>query len=250
MSSEAALTQAHVVLVRPEGPINVGSVARLVKNFAAASLRLVAPVADIAGREARMFAGQAQDVLATAQVFRTLPEALCDVGLVIGTSSKLRGVRQHRALDAAYARALSPRSGERPVALVFGNEADGLSREEASVCQRLVRIPTSGAYDSLNLSHAVAIALALFAAPQPAVEAGAQKGRRATPASEAFRAQLERDWLDGLEQAGYFHRNTRESFAPRIAELLARLSPSDEDARLLASMWRVVAARTRDPEPH
>lgn len=44
------------------------------------------------------------------------------------------------------------------VALVFGNESDGLSDEEIGLCTEVVYIPSSDFYPSLNVSHAVQVA--------------------------------------------------------------------------------------------
>jgi len=47
----------------------------------------------------------------------------------------------------------------RPVALVFGNEADGLTEESLAFADRNVRIPMLGMVQSLNLSVSVAVIL-------------------------------------------------------------------------------------------
>ena len=47
--------------------------------------------------------------------------------------------------------------GPRPVALVLGNEEDGLAPTVAAACDRLVRIPGRGAIESLNVAAAAAV---------------------------------------------------------------------------------------------
>jgi TrmH RNA methyltransferase len=52
----------------------------------------------------------------------------------------------------------APREGaKRPVALVLGNEEQGIAPEVAAGCSRLVTIPGSGAVESLNVSVAGAV---------------------------------------------------------------------------------------------
>ena len=45
------------------------------------------------------------------------------------------------------------------IALVFGNEVDGLSKEDLKLCDQIVEIPMKGQKESLNVSVAVGIIL-------------------------------------------------------------------------------------------
>ena len=47
----------------------------------------------------------------------------------------------------------------RPVALVFGHEGDGLSKDALGACTHLARIPMAPGIDSLNVGVAVGVAL-------------------------------------------------------------------------------------------
>lgn len=56
------------------------------------------------------------------------------------------------------------------IALLFGNEADGLNTEELSSTTDIVEIPTAPEQGSMNLSHAVAVGLSRIF--EDCVEAG------------------------------------------------------------------------------
>ncbi len=149
----------RVVLVGVEGPINLGAVARLVKNFDADELYLVKPVARPDDELAIRFAAHAKDVLGRSVIVDDLEDALKGVGLSACTSARVgqRGdVLRHSLTPWDFAR-LALRYDS--VAIVFGRESVGLTREEIAKCDILVSIPASREYPVLNLSHAVAIIL-------------------------------------------------------------------------------------------
>lgn len=231
-----ALERVVIVLVRPEGPLNIGSVARLCGNFGCA-LRLVAPIADPTTRDAVKMAHPSEALLAAAPVFATVPDALADVSLAIATSAKITLAVDAPWLSVARARLLLPAPGER-IAIVFGNERTGLSGEEAAHCPRVVRLPTPGGSESMNLSHAVAVTLTLFNA---ATEGDDATFRASQPAREALRRDLDAR----LEAAGFFRGDParRDAFAPRIQELTDKMDLSERDLVLLQDVLRVLAAR-------
>ncbi len=147
-----------VVMVEPEFDETVGFIARTMKNFGLADLRLVNPVAPLE-RIARMRAGHAQEVLENAQKFHSLSEAIADKDFTVGTTAQ-KARSQYRVLR----RPASPKelaeqlmNVHGTVALVFGREGTGLTNQELELCDMAVTIPSSPDYPTLNLSHAAAI---------------------------------------------------------------------------------------------
>ncbi len=147
-----------VVMVEPEFDETVGFIARAMKNFGLADLRLVNPVARLK-RRAQMRAGHAQEVLANSQKFNSLSEAIADRDLTVGTTAQ-KARSQYRVLR----RPASPKELAEQlknihgtVALVFGREGTGLTNQELEHCDMAVTIPSSPDYPTLNLSHAAAI---------------------------------------------------------------------------------------------
>jgi tRNA/rRNA methyltransferase len=239
-AQRSPLASLVIVLVRPEGPLNIGSVARLCGNYGCA-LRLVAPLADPTVREAVMMAHPAEAVLAAAPHFATLAEAISDVELSVGTSSKIADARDGPPLDATRARLLLPRDGAR-LALVFGNERTGLLLEEAEACTRLMRLYTPGPHDSLNLSHAVATVLALVGDAARGLMEASDAPTRASPGA---RQQLVRDWLTALDSVGFFKAQSPSGFEPRLQEIVDKMDVSERDTEILRAMMRVFDKSTR-----
>lgn len=223
-----------VVLVRPEGPYNVGGVARLCGNFGA-ELRLVSPLCDVNSTDAQKMAHPCQVELSAAPRFADLDAALADVAFSLATSGKIAPAVHAPALDVARARLLTPAAHER-LALVFGNERTGLAKEEAARCTRVVRLPTPGPVDSLNLTSAVAVTLTVFAEAQAELARAATDGRLATRATRDARDVLEARWTAALGEAGFYRTTTAEAFAPRLRELLDKMDLSDRDTELLGDM--------------
>jgi len=149
-----------VILVEPEYQGNVGSVARVMKNFGFRKLCLVSPKT-IIGDEARSLAAHARDVLEMAAVTDTLDEALEGISYVVGTTSIMAkrpaNVARIAITPEELARRIKGVDGK--IALLFGRESMGLSNMEIGRCDIVVTIPTDPSYRALNLAVAVAIVL-------------------------------------------------------------------------------------------
>jgi TrmH family RNA methyltransferase len=144
------------VLVRPESGGNVGAAARALKNMGQAQLWLVQPRAFDAGAAARLAHGAA-DVLADARSVDSLDDAIRDCRWVVGATRRAGRRRAALWTPRALAAAVRRAPERRPLALVFGPEADGLSSEDLARCHDLVRIPAAAAQPSLNLAQAVLV---------------------------------------------------------------------------------------------
>lgn len=156
MHEEAISGAITVVLCRVEGAINVGAACRAMKTMGFSRLTLAScPAYD--ETEVKMHALHAFDVYESATRHQSLAAALAGHTLAAGFTRRTGQRRKESVAVDAFARGLPERAGG-PVALVFGNERDGLSDVELALCDEAVSIPTSPLFPSLNLSHAVQIA--------------------------------------------------------------------------------------------
>jgi tRNA (cytidine32/uridine32-2'-O)-methyltransferase len=173
-----------VVLARPEIPANVGFIARNMACHGLTDLRITGRPGIAANPEAVRTASGEDAILAAARDFPDLESALSDCSAALAFSRRVRSPGQ-RILELSEAVAAfgsltrtdgpatpatpaMPATRGGPLALVFGRESQGLSREETFACTQVVRIPLPGPMQSLNLSHAVAIALYAFFGGNPA----------------------------------------------------------------------------------
>ena len=155
-SLPASLVRVRVVLVRTSHPGNIGSAARAMKTMGLASLVLVAPKR-FPDPEATALASGADDILANARIVATLDAAIAGCVAAYALSARPREWSPEESYVREAAGEVLKRASGGSVALVFGNEASGLSNEELLACQAHVRIPADAADSSLNLAQAVQI---------------------------------------------------------------------------------------------
>ena len=153
--SENLLANIRIVLVEPAGALNVGSIARVMKNMGLTNLVLVNPRCDRNSEEARIMSVHAADVLENAVVVDSLPKALAGCQRAIATTVRSRSVPINlEAPPAALPWLLTPGVQS---ALMFGAEDRGLSNDELKYAQKFVCVQSNPDYPSLNLAQAVGI---------------------------------------------------------------------------------------------
>lgn len=164
-----------IILVSPSHPGNVGSTARAMKTMGLSRLALVAPrFPDVLGLpDTIALSTGAADILESAQIFASLPEALAPCHWAVAISARSRELAPMQLAPRQVAeRAVANSVGQVRTALVFGSERYGLDNQDVMQCQALCTIPTSTSYSSLNLAMAVQILayecrLAAASAPSP-----------------------------------------------------------------------------------
>lgn len=241
------LGNLRVVLVATRNPLNIGAAARAMSNFGIAPLRVVNPY-ERAFREARSAVGAA-DLLAQAEQYDGVAEAVADCKLVIGTTVADSRDLQHRlhSLDTA-SRTIKSQLQAGPVALLFGSERFGLSNEEMSHCHWMMRIPTREEHGSMNLGQAVAICLYELV-----------RGRKTMPANQIKKEMVRKK--DKIAGSGEVERLTQillqvlrdsEYIKPRavaseekLRRLVRRMELNANDADVLVGMMRQVAWKLR-----
>jgi TrmH family RNA methyltransferase len=248
LSTQTQLDRLRVVLVNSRNPLNIGAAARAMSNFGFLHLRVVNPY-DLAFREARSAVGAAP-LLASAEEFKSVAEAVADCSLVVGTTALSRRDSLHpvRLLDQA-AGIIRKRLASSRVALLFGSEKRGLSNQDLSHCHWLLRIPTRDEHRSVNLGQAVAVSLYELARGSKSAP------RRGKPlaATATNLEHLTSILLDALRTSSYLdplagrppqppHASLYEE---KIRRLVRRLNLSSPDAELFLGMLRQILWKLR-----
>ncbi len=206
------------------------------RNFGFARLRVVNPY-QLAFREARS-AVDAQSILAAAEEYQSVGEAVADASLVVGTTAVGHRGLAHPLRRLEYgARAIREHLASGGAAVLFGSEKFGLSNDDLSHCHWLMRIPTVDQDISLNLGQAVAICLYELARDPEAPLRVPQK----MPVAQA--GEIERITgllLRVLEKSGYINPVTTESTEHKIRRLVTRLRIPGRDATLWFGILRQI----------
>jgi tRNA/rRNA methyltransferase len=225
------LAGVRIVLVEPAGPLNVGAIARVIKNLGLQQLVLVNPQCEPLSVEAQQMAVHAVDILESAQRVATLPQALQGCTRAIATTARVRTLANQLENPRTALPWLLEELGT--AALIFGPEYRGLSNEELNYAQRFVRIPSSPAYPSLNLAQAVAICcyeLSQSTALQPSANSYATRGDYAPlDVLEGYYQQLEALLL----KIGYLYPHTAASRMEKFRQMFNRAQLENAEVAML-----------------
>jgi TrmH family RNA methyltransferase len=233
LPGSAEFDHLRVVLVDARNPLNIGAAARAMSNFGFHHLRVVNPY-DVAFEGARS-AVDAARVLASAEKYETLAEAVADCSLVVGTTAIGHRDLQHslKRLDVG-APVIRARVASGLCALLFGSEKFGLSNRDMSHCHWLMHIPMREEHVSMNLGQAVAVCLYELIR-DPGAPGEAKKG---SPASSAEVERITETLLTALRASGYPKLNSSDSFEGAVRRLVRRLHLQTGDAEFLLGMLR------------
>lgn len=224
-----------VVLVEPQGPLNIGSVCRAMLNFGITDLRLVNPKTDHLIHEARQMAVKATTVLESAQIYTSLAEALADCTLSVGTTRRFGQYREDLLHPDEAAKLLLPETVESKVALVFGREDKGLHNSELDLCQRLVTIPTDDRLPSMNLAQAVSLCLYEVNKVKGALS-GVDHGRKQLATNHNLEHMF-KHMQQTLLSVGFLDPQNPDHILRAFRRILGRAGLNDREVRILHGLF-------------
>jgi len=254
---DTGLDRVVVVLVATRNSLNIGAAARAMSNFGFSNLRLVRPwdPSFQEAREAERSAIGAADLLARAQVFPTVAEAIADCTLVLGTTAVTAGGRRDlvhpldRLEESAGLAHSHLENTEARVALLFGSEKTGLTNDDLTHCHRLLRIPTREEHISMNLGQAVAICLYEFVRTASVEIQPCNDAAQPAPALAGEVDRLTEMILEALQATGYIAPGAEAATAEKLRRNLRRFPLTRQDAQLALGMARQILWKLRPPNP-
>lgn len=224
------------ILVEPESPGNIGSIARVMQNFDVDGPLILVNPCKITN-ETYMMACNATEVIDNSVTVDTYEQARQLVDVSVATS-KEAGDQYNVRRIAITPQQLSENMGkDQNVGIVLGRESSGLTNSEIAASDLVVTIPSSERYPTLNISHAAAIVFyELFKhAPQcPAISLD--------PAMGGEQRMLFEDYgsiIDLIEHREYRKRNAKVVFR----HVVSRSFMSSREAYTLKGVFRKILRR-------
>lgn len=247
MADPRILSRFTVVLWRPSSPGNVGAAARAMKNMGVADLRVAEPVSyedpGFFRTESERMAWNAGDLLESRREYPSLEAAVSDAVLVAGTIAEPPDGHEILSPRELAARMIEKASGG-PVAILFGPERTGLTREALARCQLLGSVPSSEAYNSLNLAQAVLLflyeirlaALEAEKASMPPRSGGSRGNAEGGEGEAPTQADLEGFYerlLSVLDAIGFFEGTARAHMVRELRRIFNRALLTRREVQIL-----------------
>lgn len=238
--SKTAMSEVSVAMVEPEFGSNLGYVARTMANFGLEKLIVVSPKKIDHKRlaDARIFASHGKKLIDELQFVPSVDALRKRFRLLIGTTAiegtrKANLTRKTLGVDECAAR-LAERIGRNPssTCIVLGRDTTGMNNEELRLCDYTTTIRASEGYNTLNVSHAVAIILYVFS---KALEI---KPETTSRAAGSTRRERERAVIlfEQLAEAAEFQRFKSDLLKEALIRLLDRADPSPREIYLLIGL--------------
>jgi tRNA/rRNA methyltransferase len=240
--SDLALTNCRIVLVRPHYAGNLGSTARVMRNFGLSDLVLVAPYASPNDLEARRLATHGLGILDSARIVPELSDAVADCVFTLATSALTAGVHR-RGIIAAPSQAMPNlvATAERGrVALVFGPEPHGLSNAEIAHSHGMIHIPVAPDFPALNLAQAVTICCYDYRQAWSAAENRERNSPEAGPAiaPHADQERMFEHLREAFTAIGFLFNERSDTLMHGMRQLIGRALPSPQEVRMLHGLAR------------
>jgi len=230
-----SLKNVHFILARPQIGENIGSVARAIKNFNITKLRIVNPRCEWPNSKALATSVGAKDILRNSKIYNSLEESVGDLDLVFATTSRIRKVNKKIISILDLKKKINKKN---KIGIIFGAEASGLSNDEISYANYLVKIPTNSKFSSLNLSHSAIIfcfeLYKLFSKEKGSFKSTYKSSVATKSEINSFLSFI----ISELDKKGFLQPDhKRRSMIRSINNIFHRLDLSEQEIRILLGIF-------------
>ena len=234
-----------VVLIRPQIPENIGSVARAMNNMGLTRLILVKPKNCDLSKVLKTATGNSIDLVEQMEVHEDLGTAVSSFHYLVGTTARIGSRRPAITVPRKLASDLLSLSRNNHIAILFGPEDRGLSNAELRRCHSIATIPTAR-FSSLNLAHAVMIICYEIFMAQREPGPSFQPRLANSFELEGMYAHMK----DVLMKIDFIDKQNPEHWMLNIRRFLSRIPLRARDARIIRGICRQIDWYTAQLERH
>ncbi len=232
------------VLIKPQLGQNIGSCARVLKNFGFSKLSIVNPRDGWPNYKARMTSVGAYDMLQKVKVYKNTLDSIKNFDLVFSTTARKRNINKKHISISSFIKSIK-KNKRLKIGIMFGPEASGLSNEDLSYSNSIIQIPTSKKFSSMNLSHSMTvICYEIF---KSMYSNRFKKEKKILKfSSKKSVAKLLKHLTNLLEEKKFFlPKEKKEAMLLNINNLFYRFELSDKEVRVLASIISSLSKKNR-----
>ena len=225
----------YFILVRPQLGENIGASARALKNFNLSKLRIVNPRCGWPNQKAIATSVGAKNILQSSKIFNSLNKSVGDLDLIFVTTSRIRKVNKKIISIFDLNKKIKKKQ---KIGIVFGPEASGLSNEEISCADYIIKIPTNKKFNSLNLSHSVILfcfqLFGFFSKKNFVYKSNYKNSKASKSEVNKFLNFI----IQSLDKRGFLQPDQkRRSMIRNIENIFYRANLSDQEIRILLGIF-------------
>tara|TARA_Y100000590_G_scaffold233921_1_gene263487 strand:+ start:210 stop:935 length:726 start_codon:yes stop_codon:yes gene_type:complete len=230
-----SLNNIYFILVRPQLGENIGSVARAIKNFNIKYLRVVEPRCNWPSQKAVATSVGAKDILKSAKIYNSVEKSVGDLDIIFASTSRIRKVNKKIISVSTLKKKIKNR---KKIGILFGPESSGLSNNEISCADYLVKIPTNKKFSSINLSHsAIIFSFELFKIFSTK-KSKYMTGYKSSVAKKSDVNKFLNFIIKKLDKSGFLQPNhKRDSMIRNINNIFYRMDLSEQEIRILLGIF-------------
>ena len=198
-------------------------------------MRIVNPRCNWPSQKALATSVGAKDILKSAKIYNSIEKAIGDLDIIFASTSRIRKVNKEIISILDFKKKVEKK---RKIGILFGPEASGLSNDEISYANYLVKIPTNKKFSSLNLSHSVIIfcfELFQYFSNKKAIY---KSGYKSSVAKKSEVNKFLSFIINKLDKKGFLQPgHKRKSMIRNINNIFHRLNLSEQEMRILLGIF-------------
>tara|TARA_B100000945_G_C20395227_1_gene604485 strand:- start:1081 stop:1785 length:705 start_codon:yes stop_codon:yes gene_type:complete len=224
------------LLVKPQLPENIGFCARGLKNFGFKNLDVVNPKEEWPNKKAIATSVGAKDILRKTKVYSNVKAAINKYDIVYASSARKRDINKRHLSFEQFIRSIK-KNRKKKIGILFGPESSGLSNEDISYSNYIIKIPVNKNFESINLSHSVTlICYEIFKNSRPSYF---KKNKELIDIINKKKLNTFLNFVENrLEKRGFFTpTEKKKSMLMNLRNIFGRTQLSKKELRILSSVF-------------